>query len=106
MRGLVLCLVLASCARWTTGDTVLQAAVITTTAIDWQQTVWITDECREINPVIGRCGENIPVHVYFPVVIVASTAIAVVLPKRWRNMFQAFVLGMEATTTYSNYRER
>jgi hypothetical protein len=30
----------------------------------------------------------------------------VVLPKRWRNMFQAFVLGMEATTTYSNYRER
>ncbi|HEU4614182.1 MAG TPA: hypothetical protein VFS15_18940 [Kofleriaceae bacterium] len=106
MRGLVLCLVLAGCARWATEDTVLQAAVVTTTAIDWQQTVWITNECREINPVIGQCGENIPVHAYFPVVIVVSTAIAVVLPKRWRNVFQAFVLGMEAATTYSNYRVR
>jgi hypothetical protein len=103
MRGLVLCLMLASCARWTKTDTVLEAAFIATTAIDWHQTMSITHDCQEINPVIGRCGDGAPPNLYFPVVFVLHAAVAALLPHPWREIFQGFTIGLEASTIYSNY---
>lgn len=105
MRGIAVCLVLAGCTQWTMSDTVFQGAVVATTAVDWHQSVAIADDCRETNEVIGRCGDRVPVNVYFPVIIALEIAAAAALPKPWRRVFQAFVLGVEASTIYSNHRE-
>jgi hypothetical protein len=105
MRALVLCVVLASCSHWSKTDTVLEAAFIATTAIDWHQTMSITANCNELNPVIGSCGDGVPPNAYFPMTFVLHAAVAAALPPRWREVFQGFTIGLEASTTYRNAQE-
>jgi hypothetical protein len=105
MRGLAFlafCLVLVSCTRWTKRDSALELAFVTTTAIDWHQTMSITAGCLETNPMIGTCGDVVPPSVYFPIVIVLHAAVAAVLPRPWREIFQSFTIGVEANTIYTN----
>jgi hypothetical protein len=90
------------CNNWTHKDTALEAAFFVATTLDWQQTAEITSMCDEINPIMGACGQRIPVGVYFPVLLMAHAAIASVLPPSWRSTFQGLTVGMEATTTYWN----
>ncbi|MDB4954269.1 MAG: hypothetical protein JWO36_1838 [Myxococcales bacterium] len=105
--ALVILIALWGCSNWTHKDTVLETAFIAVTAIDWEQTETITHNCGELNPAIGRCGDVIPVNLYFPVVIAAHIAIAAVLPPGWcRAAFQGITFGVEATTTYWNHSAR
>ena len=92
----------AGCASWSRRDTALEAGFFVATTVDWQQTQDITLACDEVNPVIGTCGQRVPVSLYFPVLLVAHAAIAALLPPRWRTAFQAFTAGMEVSTTYWN----
>ena len=87
-------------------DTALELAFVAATVIDWNQTTSITADCQELNPVIGRCGNGVPPHVYFPIVLFVHVAIAATLPRPWREIFQAFTTGIEATTIYRNHAER
>ncbi len=105
MRVLVLWLALVSCTpSWKARDTALELSFVASAAIDWHQTMWITDTCRETNPMIGRCGNVIAPSIYFPIAIAVHAAIAYILPRPWREVFQAFTVGMEASTIYSNYQ--
>jgi hypothetical protein len=80
-------------------------AFVGTAAIDWRQTTTITHECVELNPMIGRCGDVVPANLYFPVAIVVHAAVAACLPPKWRTVFQAFTVGLEASTIVANDRE-
>jgi hypothetical protein len=103
MRGLVVWLTLASCTSWEKHDTALELAFMTVTAIDWHQTMSITAGCQEANPMIGRCGEVVPPMLYFPIALLAHAAAAATLPRPWREIFQGFTIGLEASTIYTNH---
>jgi hypothetical protein len=102
MRGLALCLLVMSCTPWKKHDTALELAFVATAAVDWHQTMSITAGCQETNPMIGTCGNVVPPSVYFPIVIVLHAAVAAVLPRPWREIFQSFTIGVEANTIYTN----
>jgi hypothetical protein len=106
VRAAVVALVVAlvGCESWTHRDTALEAAFFAATTVDWQQTQDITADCGEVNPVLGPCGQRVPVGVYFPLVLAAHAAISSLLPPSWRTTFQAFTLGTEISTTYWNTR--
>lgn len=94
---------LSACTpSWTAKDTVLEAAWIATIAIDWHQTMTITGECNEENPVIGSCGDGLPPAIYFPMTLALHAIVARALPQPWRLLFQAFTLGLEVSTIWGN----
>jgi hypothetical protein len=95
----------AACQGWSHKDTVLEASFVAATTLDWQQTVGITESCAEVNPIIGACGQRVPVGFYFPVLLAAHAAISAVLPASWRGTWQGFTIGMESTTAYWNTRQ-
>jgi hypothetical protein len=97
-------ILLAGCQQWTRRDTALEVAFFTASTLDWQQTMDITASCNEVNPVLGSCGQRIPVGMYFPLVLAAHAALAAVLPPSWRGTFQGFTVGVETATTYWNGR--
>ena len=105
MRGLLLCLVLTSCSHWTKKDAALETLFIGTAAVDWRQTQAITAASREANPMLGPCGNEMRPNLYFPLAIVLHAAAAAVLPPPWREIFQSFTIGLEATTIFNNYQE-
>ena len=105
MRRCLILLALASCERWTKQDTALELAFVGATAADWRQTIDITQQCDETNPMIGPCGETVPPDLYFPVAIVVHAAIAACLPPTWRTVFQAFSTGLEVSTVVANHNE-
>jgi hypothetical protein len=107
MRGLALCMVsLMGCAGWTKSDVALETTFVATAAVDWHQSTGIVDDCRELNPVIGSCGDVVPLSVYFPVLVALHVVIAAALPRRWRGIFQGVTIGIEATTIYRNEHTR
>ena len=67
---MLLCFILGGCSHWTKTNTALEAAFIATTGLDWHQTMSITAECAELNPVIGSCDGGMPPNAYFPVAFV------------------------------------
>ncbi len=105
MRCWLLIIVLMGCQGWRKQDTALELAFAGTAVIDWHQTIDITSDCAESNPMIGHCGDTVPPNIYFPLAIVAHAAIAACLPHTWRTVFQAFSTGVEAGTIFSNERD-
>lgn len=103
MRSLLTIVALAGCAPWTKQDTALELAFAGAAAIDLRQTVDITANCEESNPMIGKCGNEVPPFAYFPVAIAVHAAIAALLPRTWRTVFQSFTVGLEVSTIASNH---
>jgi hypothetical protein len=97
MRCWLLIVVLIGCQGWRKQDTALELA--------FAGTAVITSDCAERNPMIGHCGDTVPPNIYFPLAIVAHAAIAACLPHAWRTVFQAFSVGLEAGTIFSNERD-
>lgn len=102
MRALIACVVLAACTPWRPQDTVLETAFIASIAVDWHQTMTITGDCSEANPVIGPCGHSVPPEIYFPITVLVHAVVARVLPPPWRELFQAFTIGLEVSTIWGN----
>lgn len=69
-------------------------------AADWYQTRGITQRCGELNPLIGQCGDRVPVDIYFPVAIAANLAAGWISSK-----FQWLVLGAEGSIVWSNWAQ-
>lgn len=103
-----LCLFLAltgsvGCQRLSRRDLIIQGAVAVTLAADMVSTMHVTDMCREANPVIGRCGERVPVAVFFPLVLVAHTVLTATIPEgTWRTGFQSMTVGVEGHAAFRN----
>ncbi len=98
---------LAGCAAgagWTARNTALELGFVGETAIDTYQTAHdILPRCAELNPIVGRCGDRVPLAVYVPVGLVLHAAIAWALPPRLRTTFQAISLGFEGAAVGLNW---
>ncbi len=103
MKALLLAAIVACTPAQRT--TSLALASTTLLAVDWSQTRGgITSACRELNPIIGPCGDRVPVDMYFPVVIVAHLALGLAMREPWRDVWFGTVAGAQAATTWANWR--
>lgn len=103
-RILALATALAGCGGWTLRDSVLEASFAGATAADWHQTRGIVTTCSEQNPIIGACGERVPVDAYFPIALLIHVGIAALLPPGYRTAWQTLYIGAEINQVWSNYR--
>jgi hypothetical protein len=107
---------------WSTADTERQALVIGLQVADWSQTLYLTrrqcvshqpysgDQCsysyQETGPARFFIGEHPSVgkvNNYFAGTIALNTAIAVLLPPRWRPTFQVGSAAYEAYFVIRNH---
>ncbi len=89
---------------WSRADTAAQFAFAATQAIDEVQTRdWIAPHCAEANPIIGQCGENVPVTVYMAGALVLEMTVAAMLPPSWRRVFEGAALGVEGDVIWGNW---
>ena len=86
---------------WTPRQHALATAAVGGLAADWAQTRDIVRTCQEHNPLIGPCGEGIPVDAYFPLTIVATLAVGAAMGE-WRDVLFAGVAGVQWSTVYAN----
>jgi len=75
---------------WTRADTEYQAVFVAVTAIDWLQSKEIArnPEFSETNPILGSNPDQNKVNAYFASCLLAHTAIAYYLPKKYRRVWQ------------------
>lgn len=89
---------------WTRVDTAAQVAVAATLAADGYQTMsYIGPNCMERNPIIGECGDRVPIPIYMPAVFALELAAAYALPPSWRRWFVGAFGGFEAAIVYTNW---
>ena len=83
----------------------MTAAAMTGASIDLYQTATeIVPHCAEMNPLIGRCGTGVPAPIVLPLTAMASLALAVALPPKWRRYWLGAWVGLEGVTVWNNYR--
>lgn len=104
MRALLLLLLVGCPGDWTRGDTAREAALLGTTLIDWHQTrSVVVPNCSEQNPILGSCGQNVDVDMYFAGSIALEMVVVRVLPHRYREAAHWVLIGVEADTVWRNY---
>jgi hypothetical protein len=106
MRVIISLLLLTSTAyadEWTPTDSKVQLATTVSLAVDYAQTIRITDDGLESNPIMGTHGQHVTPHVYFPLVIAGQLALARVLPQPWRRLSQLLVIGVETRAISKNW---
>lgn len=86
---------LVGCGGWRARDTAAETLVLASFAVDHRQTIAITGDCLEANPVIGPCGERVGPTAYFWTAGLIHVGIAAALPPRWRTAFQAVTAGRQ-----------
>ena len=105
---IVLCLIATQvCAdEWTQKDTQYQVVFIALTTIDWLQTKEIASnpEFSETNLILGGDPSQNKVDAYFSSCILAHSAIAYYLPKKYRRIWQCCWIGIEGGVTLQNFR--
>lgn len=94
--------------RWTGMDIALETAFVGAVLMDAEQTAWNNKlgdmRCGESNPVLGPCGDRVPVDVYVPAALLLHTGASFLIPHgKWRTAFQALTVGFEAAVIYGNY---
>lgn len=94
---------LAYAEKWEWQDTALESAYAATLAVDYVQTVQITRDGREVNPIMGRSGEKVPPAVYFPVAFAAHAAAMYFLPRDYRRVVQGMSVGISFLNISRNY---
>lgn len=91
---------------WDATDTVLEALVITSLAIDRGQTDTIhrmrMEEVGWARTFIGSHPTHRQVNQYFATCAVVHTAIAIVLPTPYRELWQSVWIGIEVGTIHAN----
>ena len=99
-------LTLAGCCgprRWTTSDIVLESSFAVMTTIDGLQSRKFVDSCREQNPIIGNCGQRVPLALYIPVSELVHFAIAYAFHHgTGRTIYLGVTDGAELDTIYAN----
>jgi hypothetical protein len=113
MKQLILLLILVTCTGcasrpWSKQDTVLQAIVTATYAIDAVQTAEIQDhpELHEAGPiakhVLGSQPSSSDTWMYFTTVAISSAIITHFLPPKWRPWWQGAQIGTQGATILKN----
>lgn len=100
----LLAALVGGCGGWQHHDTLAQTAVVYSLALDYKQTLDITQDCLETNPIMGPCGERMDPDLYFASVIAIDTVLAFSIPPPWRYIFQSAVLAGQAHTVWHNHR--
>lgn len=96
--------------KWTGADTAIQTAFIALTFIDWKQTREFTGnphkypDMYETNPILGPHPSARKVNTIMATSIAAHTAIAFILPKPSRTIWQSIWIAIEVHCVYSNYQ--
>lgn len=107
IRAALLVAILASgCAggrSWSRADTLAQVTIAAEVLVDTVQTTRGTSMCREANPIIGPCGERVPVGIYMSAALALESVVAWALPPAWRRWFEGGVAGVEADVIYGNW---
>ncbi len=101
MKWMITLLLTTACG-WTKQQVALGAASTALLTVDWYQTKSIALGCQELNPVIGPCGERVPVDLYMMGVIASSLVLAHFVGDRWRPVLLGALAGAEAATVWSN----
>lgn len=87
-------------------DAGLFAAYTTAFAIDVHQAVkknGIFSHCFEGNPVVGACGDRVPMVVYVPASMLLIAGIAYAIPRgQWRTAFLGIAVGFETSMVVGN----
>jgi hypothetical protein len=87
---------------WTPKQVALGSISTMLLTMDWWQTVGITQQCVELNPIIGPCGERVPVDLYMMGAIVGHLVLAHVVGPDWRPVVLGGVAGAEVATVWAN----
>ncbi len=89
---------------WSRVDSASQVAVAATLAADGYQTMdYIGPHCMERNPIIGECGDRVPIPIYMPAVFALELGAAYLLPPQARRWFVGVFGGFEAAIVYTNW---
>jgi hypothetical protein len=83
----------------------MEGAVVGVTIADWNQTVGITRDCGEANPILGPCGERVNLHLYFASFLVLQGIVNRLIGPEYRPVVQGGILGAEAATVWDNWRQ-
>jgi hypothetical protein len=75
--------------EWTARNTALELTYAVAHAADWRQTLDIAAAGRETNPILGPRPAAHVVHAYFASALVAHALVARMLPRGWREGWQA-----------------
>jgi hypothetical protein len=91
--------------KWTKLDVGLEVGFSGAVIVDaWQSSHSAIHECTESNPILGPCGDRVPLSVYVPAIMILHAAISHAIPTgRYRTLFQAMTLGLEIGIIYGNY---
>jgi hypothetical protein len=93
----------ASAENWTVTDYALEATFAGLMLADYLQTVDITADGRESNPVMGNHGENIPPSLYFLSATVTHAIVMVALPKSVRRVAMGVAIGVQIHSVQTNW---
>lgn len=108
--ALLLALVITGCAgtgkraKWETSDTLLQGAGLVLLTIDAFQTAETRNQpgVYERNPILGEQPDGTAVATYFISSAIIHTAIAWLLDKPWRQLWQFGLIGVEGACVVNN----
>lgn len=81
-----------------------EAAVIVLMAIDGLETSAIAAQCKETNPILGSCGQRVPVTFYFPFIMAGHAAGTFVMPQEYRPWWIGTALGLEIATVWNSFQ--
>jgi len=90
---------------WTKKDTAYQATFLILQTVDWLQTKEIARNPRyyEQNPILGKYPSQNAVDFYFLSTAIAHSAVAYLLPKEYRRVWQCVFIGISAHCVARNY---
>jgi hypothetical protein len=107
--AVMLVVMLGACATpgphaWRRSDVALEAVFLGALAADWSQSGKYVDGCREANPVIGSCGERMPLAGYILITAALHLVVTHVLPTgTWRTAWLGLTAGVELDTVLANH---
>lgn len=81
-----------------------ETTVLAFMAIDGLETSAIAAHCAETNPIIGPCGQRVPVTFYFPFIMAAHGASTFVMPQKYRPWWISAALGLEIATLWESFQ--
>jgi hypothetical protein len=92
-------------STWTTMDTSLEVVYGAFHVMDWSQTLHFVrnpERYYERNNILGRYPSEGRVNSYFALTLAGHAAVAYVLPKPWRTIWQSVWIGIEANQVNRN----
>ncbi len=91
--------------RWTAGDTALELTYLAVQTVDWMQTRhFLREGSTEANPILGERPTRGTLVAYNFAAMTLHAAVAYVLPRPWRTVWQCVWIGAEAWTIGGNVR--